>query len=80
MVGSMCFLELHVNTFGGDLKLATLDDLDGLLGAVTGLGLDMLDLIDDVVALEDFAKNYVASVEPAVVLSGSMLLDVSSKQ
>ena len=56
--------ELHVNTFIGDRQLARLDDLDRLDGAVARLGLNLLDLLDDVVALEDLAEDDVAAIEP----------------
>jgi hypothetical protein len=55
-----------VNTFRRDLKLSTLGDLDRLLGLVTGLGLGVLDLLNNVVALEDLAKNDVSAVQPPV--------------
>lgn len=57
-------LELDVNTFGRDLQLATLGDLDSLHWAVTGGGRDVFNLLDNVVTLEDFAENDVAAVEP----------------
>lgn len=58
-------LEIHVNTFGRDLELAALGDLDGLDRAVAGLGgLRVLDLLDDFVALKDLAEDDVTSVEP----------------
>ncbi len=59
-------LELDVNTFGRDLQLATLDDLDSLYWAVTGGSRDVFNLLDNVVSLEDFAENDVAAVEPSV--------------
>lgn len=54
-----------MDTFFGDLQLAGLGDLDRLLGLVTRLGLDVLDLLDDIVALEDLAEDDVAAIEPA---------------
>jgi hypothetical protein len=57
-------LELDVNTFGWDLELSALGNLDSLGGAVAGLGLGSLNLLDNVVALEDLAEDDVASVEP----------------
>lgn len=59
-------LEFHVDTFGGNVKLATLDDLDRLNGLVTAGRLEVLDLVNDVVALEDLAKDNVTAVEPPV--------------
>lgn len=57
-------LELDVNTFRGDLELAALGNLDGLLGLVAGEGLGQLDLLDDLVALNDLAEDDVLAVEP----------------
>ena len=59
-------LEVDVNTFRGDLKLATLDDLDSLHRLVTRSGLAVLDLLDDLVALEDLAEDDVTAIEPPV--------------
>lgn len=57
-------LELHVNTFGRNLQLAALGDLDLLDGLVAGLGGALLDLLNDVVALEDLAEDNVTAIEP----------------
>lgn len=57
-------LELDVNTFRGDLELAALGNLDGLLGLVAGEGLGQLDPLDDLVALNDLAEDDVLAVEP----------------
>jgi hypothetical protein len=54
-----------VNTFGRDLQLAALGNLDSINGLVAGSRLAVLDLVNNVVALEDFAKDDVASVQPA---------------
>lgn len=62
------FLKLHVDTFFGNGKLAALGDLDGHLGLVSGVLLDILDLLDDFVALEDLAENNVLAVQPAADL------------
>ena len=53
-----------MNTFGGDLKLAALGDLDGLRGLVAHALLAVLDLLDDIVALEDLAEDDVLAIEP----------------
>jgi hypothetical protein len=55
-------LEVDVNTFGGNLKLAALDDLDGLNRLIARCGLGVLDLLDDLVALEDFTEDDVAAI------------------
>jgi len=58
-------LQLHVNTFGGNLELAALDDLDIVDGPV-GLGCGrVFDLFDYIVALKNLAEDDVAAVEPA---------------
>ena len=57
-------LELNVNTFCGNLKFTTLDNLDGGKRLVTGGSLDVLDLVDNVVALEDLSEDDVTSVQP----------------
>jgi hypothetical protein len=56
-----------VDTFGRNLELAALGDLDRLHGLVTGRGLDVLDLLNNVVALKDLAEDNVATIEPAVL-------------
>lgn len=59
-----CLLELNVNTFRGDIKLAALGDLDRLDGSVGTASLGVLDLLDDVVALEDLTEDDVLAIEP----------------
>lgn len=56
-------LELDVNTFRGNLQFTALGDLDGLSWLVA-CSLEMLDLVDNVIALEDLAKNDVSAVQP----------------
>ena len=53
-----------MNTFRGHLQFATLGDFDGLGGLIARLRLGLLDLLNNVVALEDFAEDDVAVVEP----------------
>ena len=55
-----------MNTFWGHLQLATADDLDRLLGLVSRLCLHVLDLLNDVVALEDLAEDNVLSIKPSM--------------
>ena len=57
-------LEVCPDTFIRNLNLSTLDDLDGLGRLITGALGHVLDLLDDVVAFEYLAEDYVASVEP----------------
>ncbi len=57
-------LELHVNTFGRDFQLAALGDLDHHARPVAGLGLDVLDLLHNVVALENLTEDDVTAIEP----------------
>ena len=54
-----------MDTFFGNLQLAALGDLDSLGWLVTRLCLDVLDLLNNIVALENLAKDNVATVEPA---------------
>ena len=56
-----------MNTFRRNLQLAALDNLDRLLRLVAGLSLDVLDLVDNVVALEDLAKDDVTAIEPPLI-------------
>jgi hypothetical protein len=54
-----------VDTFFWNLELATLSDLDGIGWLVArGLGC-ILDLLDNLVALENLAEDDVAAIEPA---------------
>lgn len=55
-----------MDTFWGHLQLAALGDLDWLNGLVAWLGLNILNLLDNVIALEDLAEDDVAAIEPAV--------------
>lgn len=59
-------LELHVNTFFGHGQFSALDDLDRLLGLVAGVLVNVLNLLNDIVALEDLAEDDVLAVQPAV--------------
>jgi hypothetical protein len=47
------------------LELSALDDLDILLRLVAAALSDILDLVDDIIALEDFAEDDVLAIEPA---------------
>lgn len=58
-------LEFRVNTFRWDLELSALGNLDRLDRLVAGALRDVLDLLDDVVALEDLAEDDMTAVEPA---------------
>jgi hypothetical protein len=58
-------LEVDVNTFFGHLELSALLYLDGHLGLVTRSFVAVLDLLNDIVALEHFTKDNVLAVEPA---------------
>lgn len=57
-------LELGPDTFFGDLQLPALDNGDGVVGAVAAVLGGVFDLVDNVHALEDFAEDDVAAVEP----------------
>jgi hypothetical protein len=58
-------LEFSVNTFLWDLELSALGDLDRLDWLVTRSLGDALDLVDDLVALEHFAEDNMAAIQPA---------------
>lgn len=50
----------------GHLQFATLDNLDLLVGFITGALSDSLDLVDDlIVAFEDFTEDDMSAVQPA---------------
>lgn len=53
-----------MNTFGRNLELSALGNLDSLDRLVAGRSLRVLDLLDNVVALEDLTEDNMASVEP----------------
>jgi hypothetical protein len=57
-----------VDTFGGNLQLSALGDLDHLLGLVTGLGRRVLDLLNEFVTLEDLAEDDMTTIEPSMML------------
>jgi hypothetical protein len=58
-------LQFHVDTFFWHWELAALCDLDWCLGLISWSLGDILDLLDDFVALEDFAEHDVLAVEMA---------------
>lgn len=53
-----------MDTFFGNGQLAALGDLDGHLGLVAGVLLDVLNLLDNLVALEDLAEDDVLAIQP----------------
>jgi hypothetical protein len=60
-------LKFDMDTFGGDLKLAALGNLDSLQGLVSPSSLEVLDLVDKLVSLKNFAKDNVSAIEPTVI-------------
>jgi hypothetical protein len=58
-------LEFRVNTFRWHLELSALGDLDSLGRLIARSLGDVLDLGDNLVALEDLAEDDVAAIEPA---------------
>lgn len=52
-------------------ELTALDDLDSFLGLVTGELGDVLDLVNDLVALKDLSEDDVTSIEPTSNLSAT---------
>ena len=63
-----------MNTFRGDLQLATLDNLDSIDRLVAAACRGVLDLLYDIIALEDFAEDDVTTVEPAEPVLASTVL------
>jgi hypothetical protein len=63
--GTVSSLKFDVDTFGRHRQLAALDNLHRLDWLIASALLNALNLGDDVVALEDLAENYMASVEPS---------------
>jgi hypothetical protein len=61
-------LELNVNTFRRDFKLAALGNLNGLSRLIVRPGLGVLDLLDDLVTLKDLAENDVSAIKPAAMI------------
>ena len=53
-----------MDTFRGHLQLSALGDLDSLLGLVAAGSLGVLDLGDNIHALEDLAEDDVTAIEP----------------
>ena len=62
-------LKFHADTFFGDLQLAALGDLDRLCRLVAGESLGILDLLNDLVALEDLAEDDVAAIKPTDIIA-----------
>lgn len=56
-----------MQTFCGNLELAALGDSDSILGLVAASLGHVLDLLDDLVALKDFAEDDVLAIQPAGV-------------
>lgn len=54
-----------MGTFCGRLQFSAVSDLDRLLGLVSGSFGYVLDLLDNVIALEDLAEDDVTPIEPA---------------
>lgn len=54
-----------MDTFRRHLQLAALGDLDRLSRLVTSALLDVLNLLDNVVALQDLTEDDVAAVQPS---------------
>lgn len=64
-VFSFCYLEFHMDTFFWDFQFAGFGDSDGPHRAVTIAGLALLNLGDNIHALENFAEDNVSSVQPS---------------
>lgn len=55
-----------MNTFRRNIQLATLDNLDLVDRLVAAAGGTVLNLVDDLVALEDLTEDDVATIEPTM--------------
>ena len=58
-------LEFGVNTFRWHVEFSTFDDRDRLRWLVSSALGDILNLFDNIIALQDLAKNDMAPIEPA---------------
>ena len=61
--------KLRVGTFFGRVELATLGDLDDLARLVARPFRYIFNLFDNIIALQDFSKNHMLAVEPAIQYS-----------
>lgn len=57
-----------MQTFCGDLELSALGDGDSIVRLVAASLGHVLDLLDDLVTLKDFAKDDVLAIQPAEVV------------
>lgn len=57
-----------MQTFCGDLELAALGDGDSILRLVAASLRHVLDLLDDLITLKDFAEDDVLAIQPAGVV------------
>ena len=64
LLSVFAFLQFRVDTFFWNLQLATLGNLHLLLWLVTWVLLRVLDLVDDAIALKNFAEDNVTAIEP----------------
>lgn len=64
-----------MNTFGRNLQLAALSNVDRLYRLVARSGRSVLDLLNNFVALKDFTEHDVPTIKPAIV----QVLAVSSE-
>lgn len=63
-----------MRTLRRGVQLATLDNLDLLNGPIIGAGFRILDLLNNVVALQDLAKDNMTTIKPTGVReSGSCI-------
>lgn len=58
-----------MDTFGWYFQLSALDNLYGLAWLVSWALWYILDLLDDIVALEDLAENNVLAIQPTSTIS-----------
>lgn len=70
MEKATALLQLPANTFFRNLQFAAFSDFDRLLRLVARLLVHVLDLVDDLVALEHLSEDDVAAIEPGCDGSG----------
>jgi len=57
--------KLRVSTFFGHLQLSTLDDLDCLEWLIISTLGNIFHLLNNIVALQNFAEDHVATIKPS---------------
>lgn len=69
-----------MNTFGRNLQLAALSNVDRLYRLIARRGRSVLDLLNNFIALKDFTEHDVATIKPAIVQALVVSSEMSSIQ